>query len=273
LADANTRLFGTEAVPPKPILKVLPKIFAHTDKVVRSEGTLLTQALYQYIGPALDPFLADLKPVQVKELKESFDALEAEGKGRGTLKPERLTRARAREVEQSAAAGEEILEETAETEGISGHLADSAFIDLLRFVAPTPLDPRAFAEEVNVLLKFPTGYQAALASSKWKERKEALDEMLSALQAALRIQPAPEFSELSKTFAVMIQKDANVVCVMAAAGCLEALSKGLGEQFGRFREAVVPPMLERLKERKANVTDAIGTALDAIFNTVSTRAL
>jgi cytoskeleton-associated protein 5 len=93
-------------VPPQPILKILPKIFAHTDKTVRAEGTSLAQALYQYIGPALDPFLGDLKPVQVKELKESFDALEAEGKGRGTLKPERVTRAQAREAEQSAVSGD-----------------------------------------------------------------------------------------------------------------------------------------------------------------------
>ena len=38
--------------------------------------------------------------------------------------------------------------------------------------------------------------------------------------------------------------------------------------FAKFRESSVPPMLERLKERKANVTDAIGAALDAIFVTV-----
>jgi cytoskeleton-associated protein 5 len=138
--------------------------------------------------------------------------------------------------------------------------------------APGELDPRAFAEEVDVLSKFPSGYQAALSSSKWKERKEALDEILGVLRASLRIQPAPEFSDFSKTLAIMIQKDANVMCVIVAANCLEAMSKGLGNSFGRFRETVIPPMLERLKERKANVTDAIGTSLDAIFTTVSTRA-
>jgi cytoskeleton-associated protein 5 len=100
-------------VPPQPILKILPKIFGHTDKTVRAEGTLLCQALYQYIGPALDPFLAELKPVQVKELKESFDALEADGKGKGSLKPERLTRAHAREVEAAGEAGEDAAGEGA----------------------------------------------------------------------------------------------------------------------------------------------------------------
>jgi cytoskeleton-associated protein 5 len=56
---------------------------------------------------------------------------------------------------------------------------------------------------------------------------------------------------------------------MGAAQCLEGLAKGLMGKFARYREIVVPPMLERLKERKATVTDTIGVALDAIFETVS----
>jgi cytoskeleton-associated protein 5 len=49
---------------------------------------------------------------------------------------------------------------------------------------------------------------------------------------------------------------------------MEALAKGMAGSFARFREAVVGHMLERLKERKANVTDAIGAALNAVFQTV-----
>lgn len=98
-------VFGTSSTPPAPVLKTFPKIFAHTDKNVRSEGTQLAHTLYQYIGPGIEPWLADLKPVQVKELKESFGDMEKEGKGKGTLKPERFTRASAREAEANAAAG------------------------------------------------------------------------------------------------------------------------------------------------------------------------
>jgi cytoskeleton-associated protein 5 len=93
------RLFGTSTTPPASILKSLPKIFAHSDKTVRAEGTLLTRALYQNLGPGIEPWLTDLKPVQVKELKEGFEEMEKEGKGKGSLKAERLTRAQAREAE------------------------------------------------------------------------------------------------------------------------------------------------------------------------------
>ena len=100
------RQFGTAVTPPPPVLKALPKIFGHSDKTVRAEGTQLAHVMYQFIGPAIETFLNDLKPVQVKELKEAFEEMEKEGKGRGSLKPERMTRQGAREAEAAAEAGD-----------------------------------------------------------------------------------------------------------------------------------------------------------------------
>src|ERR1700753_263862 len=124
-------------------------------------------------------------------------------------------------------------------------------------------------EEVDIISKLPADLYKNLASSKWKERKETLDDLLTLLKASLRIKDCPEMGELAKALATRINGDANVMCVIVAANCLEALADGLMTAFSRHREAVVPPVLERLKERKANVTDAIGLALDAVFKTVS----
>ncbi|KAG2157068.1 armadillo-type protein [Suillus clintonianus] len=246
------RTFGTQVTPPAPVLKSLPKIFAHADKNVRSEGTQLTHILYQYIGPAIDPWLSELKPVQVKELQEAFEGMEKAEKGKGTLKSERLTRAQQREAEMAgdAADGGE-----AEADGQPEEL------DLP--------DPRTLAEPVNIVPKFPSNMQANLTSSKWKERKEVLDELLTLVNATPRIQDAPELGELAKSLAACISKDANINCVMTAAHVMEGLAKGMMSPFGRLRETVVPLMLERLKERKTNVTDAIGAALDAVFATTT----
>ncbi|KAJ7658715.1 armadillo-type protein [Mycena polygramma] len=241
------RLFGTQTTPPPPILKALPKIFSHSDKTVRAEGTSLTHVLYQYLGPGIEPWLADLKPVQVKGLKEAFDAMEAAGNGKGTLKPERLTRAHARQVE---AAGDDGMEAVAENE------EDAA-----------PLDPLAFVEPVDV--KLPPSLQTLLTSSKWEERKEVLDDLLTLLNSTPRIKDGPEIGELSKSLAIRIQGDANINCVMTAAACMQALAKAMLGSFARYRELVVGPMLERLKERKANVTDSIGDALDAVFSSTT----
>ena len=130
------------------------------------------------------------------------------------------------------------------------------------------LDPRSMAEEVDIISKLPADLYKNLASSKWKERKEALDDLLTLLKASLRIKDGPEIGELAKALATRINGDANVMCVIVAANCLESLADGLMTAFARQRETVVPPVLERLKERKTNVTDAIGLALDAVFKTV-----
>lgn len=246
------RVFGVQVVPPPPILKVLPKIFSHNDKVVRAEGSSLTHVLYQYIGLGIESWLAELKPVQVKELKEAFEGMEKEGKGRGSVKPERLTRAQAREAENAAQE-----DDATETTGNDGPTEEAVF------------DPRAFAEPVDIVPKLSPSLQNDLRSSKWKERKEALDDLSTLLSSTPRIKDAPELAELARSLAARVASDANINCVMVAAKCMESLAQGMLSSFSRFREAVVPPMLERLKERKANVTDTIGAALDAVFSTVS----
>lgn len=126
-----------------------------------------------------------------------------------------------------------------------------------------------FVEEVDIVPKLPSNFQGQLSSSKWKERKEVLDALLALVNATPRIKDAPELGDIAKSLATCVHKDANINCVMVAASCIEGLAKGMMNAFGRFREHVVPPMLERLKERKASVTDHIGSALDAVFVTVS----
>lgn len=136
------------------------------------------------------------------------------------------------------------------------------------WVEPELPDPRTLSEPVDIVPKLASTFKPGLASSKWKERKEVLDDLLILVNATPRIQDASELGEVARSLAVCVQKDANINCVIVAAGCVEGLAKGMMGPFGRFRESVVGPMLERMKERKANVTDAIGAALDAVFATV-----
>lgn len=255
------RNFGLQVISPQPILKALPKIFAHSDKTVRAEGTNLTRLLYQYMGPGIEPWLNDLKPVQIKELKEAFENMENEGRGKGTVKPERMTRVQTREAASQVANSED---EAARMQSIF-ELGVMLFI---LSTAAEEFDPRAFAEEVDIVPKMAKDFYSSLKSSKWKERKEALDDLQTTIKAIPRIKDSPELGELAKSLATCIHKDINVNCVIVAANCLEELAKGLSSAFAKYRESIVPPMLERLKERKANITDAIGNALDAVFETV-----
>ena len=95
-ANARTRVFGTQAVPPKAILKELPTLFGHADPLVRAEvgpclvcahtrprfdtcaagvrrwqATKLTVELHRWIGGAITNFLNGLKPVQVRGQRPS----------------------------------------------------------------------------------------------------------------------------------------------------------------------------------------------------------
>jgi cytoskeleton-associated protein 5 len=234
-------------------------MFAHTDKTVRLEAVHLSQQLYRNIGEAIDPWLSDLKPVQIKELHESFEVMDKEGNGKGSFKPERLTRSQ----QQGQVVGE--VFDTRE-----GILFTCVIVSLVMngIAAVEELDPRNFAEEVDIVGDIPSGFHAALSSSKWKDRKEALDEVAGLLMRAVRIKDSPELSSLCKDLAGRMS-DANINCVIVAANCIEALAKGLSSNFAKYKDTVMRPMLERLKERKQSVSDAIGNALDALFYTVS----
>lgn len=59
------RGFGPKVVNLKQIVKQLPKLLEDRDKTVREETKLLVIEVYRWIGAALQPQLANLKPVQV----------------------------------------------------------------------------------------------------------------------------------------------------------------------------------------------------------------
>ena len=231
--------FGCKTVEPKPVLKLLPKVYGHADKNVRAEAQSLTVELYRWLKDAMKPlFWNELKPVQQQDLEKLFEKVKEEP----PPKQERLLRS-----QQAAAApvGGEI--DTAGDEG-----GDE----------PGEIDLEPEYEAVDVMPKIPKDLQERLGSSKWKDRKEALDDLFKAISHPL-IREGP-FDDILRSLAKAM-KDANIMVVITAANCVEAFAKGLRKAFGKYRSVVVSPMLDRLKEKKQSVTDAIGAALDAVF--------
>jgi cytoskeleton-associated protein 5 len=224
---------------------------------VRAEGSALTTVLYTYLGPALLPALADLKPVQMADLQKGFDALDAEGKGAGMGKPTRWTRKAQREREEASAAADDAAAPPEEEEAI---------------------DPMSLLDPVDVSKLFPADLMERLGSTKWQDRLACLDETNKVLAEPRYARIADSnvdaaYGSLVQTLGTKIQKDTNVNVVMEAAKVIEGLARGLGKAFGRFRGVVMTPCLERSKERKATVVEALGKALDAVFLTVSSCKL
>jgi cytoskeleton-associated protein 5 len=261
-------LFGPKTISIKPVLAILPKIFAHSDSNVRAEGTLLAVALHCYLGPALTQSLSELKPLQVKELGDKFTEADGKGEGFGGVKQSRFTKSqqKAREVKQAAGPVEGVVEE-----GASDYALFDTTIWADQLESPeeeveevVAVDPFEFVEPAAILDVLPADFYTHLASTKWKDRKDlALDPLLTLLKASPRIKNV-NFDELARGLAGRMT-DANVVCVAVAANCIEALALGLRTDFGKYRSIVVPPLLERTKEKKTSVLDALSGALDATF--------
>ncbi|ETS80847.1 hypothetical protein PFICI_08376 [Pestalotiopsis fici W106-1] len=236
--------YGCKTADPKPVLKILPKVFGHADKNVRAEATNLAVEFYRWLRDAMKPmFWGDLKPTQQSDLEAQFEKVKAEG----APKQERLLRSQQEAAARAPAAGAGGEEEY--DEGDAGE-------------DPGEVDAFDLAEPQEVLSKVPASFHENLASSKWKERKEAL-EALYALLNVPRIKDG-DFGEINRGLAKCM-KDANIAVVTQAAQCIEVLAQGLRKSYGKYRSVVMAPIMERLKEKKASVADALGAALDQVF--------
>ena len=237
--------YGCKTADPKPVLKILPKVFGHADKNVRAEATNLAVEFYRWLREAMKPmFWGDLKPTQQSDLEAQFEKVKAEG----PAKQERLLRSQQAAMERAPAAGggDEYAEDGGEDE------------------EPVEIDAFDLAEPQDVLSKVPKDFYDNLGSSKWKDRKEAL-EALYAIVNVPRIKDG-DFNEINRSLAKCM-KDANIAVVTQAAQCIELLAKGLRKAYAKHRSTVMQPIMERLKEKKQTVADALGAALDAVFLT------
>ena len=253
--NAITALFhnyGCKTLDPKPVLKALPKAFGHADKNVRAEATSLTVELYRWLKDAIKAiFWNDLKPVQQQDLEKLFEKVKEEP----APKQERFTRAQQAAMATAADAGKS-----------AGHAGGDAEDGGADAEEPAEIDAFDLAEPIDVLSKVPKDFQENMASTKWKERKDALDALLEILNTP-RIKEGP-FDDIIRTLAKCM-KDANIAVVISAANCVEKLANGLRRSFARYRSIIMSPIMERLKEKKQSVADALGAALDAIFASTS----
>ncbi|CAO3574849.1 unnamed protein product [Mortierella alpina] len=240
---AIIRTFGVKNLNVKPLLKKLPPLFGHSDKNVRAEASALTVELYRWLGKAIMPSLEELKPVQLKELTEAFEKLPDE-------KPTQLKYLRSQQAEMAAAAaagGEDGAEDEDEDE-------EMAIVDELDLFDP-----------VDVNAKMESNFYELLASKKWQERKEALDGLLVHCKAQKILDS--HYSELVGALGKRMA-DTNINIVIVAANCLEGLARGLRDSFNKYKPSVAGLVMDRLKERKVTVVEALSGALNAMYSTI-----
>ncbi|CAB3992122.1 cytoskeleton-associated 5-like, partial [Paramuricea clavata] len=131
--------FGGKIFALKPVVKVLPKLFDHSDKNVREETKLLAIEIYKWIKDAVKAQLTNIKPVQMKELEEEWGKLDP-----SPPKPTRLTRtqqekqAQAPQVDEAAGGSDAGIAEE-----------ESQVVDV---------DPYDLLDPVDILSKLPKDF-------------------------------------------------------------------------------------------------------------------
>jgi cytoskeleton-associated protein 5 len=134
-----------------------------------------------------------------------------------------------------------------------------------------PPDANAFLDPVDIVKLFPGSFLDVIGSPKWKDKNDLLEECLRILESPVnaKLIDNPDLRAYADALGKRMT-DTNVNVVANAAKVIQGLATGMTDQgFGKYRGLVMLPMLERLKEKKKNVTEAIGNALDAVFKSVS----
>lgn len=247
LIRQSLQLFGSKVISLKPIVKVFSKLLEDRDKNVREEGKQLVVECYRWVKDALKPQLQNLKPVQLTELEAEFEK----------VKDERPTPQRYLRSEQQRAIAEPIGDDTADGNVVSQP-----------GVVNEEVDPYDLLDPVDILSKLPKDFEELCKAKKWQERKEALDKLDALITENPKI-AAGDFSTVVSILRDMIKKDANIVVVALATKCLAGLAKGLRKGFKPYANPMVPVILEKFKEKKPNVVQALREAIDAVAVVVS----
>ncbi|XP_061773352.1 cytoskeleton-associated protein 5 isoform X2 [Nerophis ophidion] len=242
--------FGSKIVTLKPVVKVLPKQFESREKAVRDEAKLLAVEIYRWIRDALKPSLQHINSVLLKELDEEWVKIPSTPpKQSRFLRSQQDLKAK---FQQKQAQGEQSDEEE-EDDTVAA------------------VDAYELLEAVDILSKLPKDFYDKIESKKWKERKEVL-ETVEALTKNPKLEGG-DYGDLVQALKKVVGKDTNVMLVSMAAKCLAALATGLRKKFGTYAGQVVPTILDKFKEKKPQVVQALQEAIDAIFLTTTLQNL
>lgn len=133
------------------------------------------------------------------------------------------------------------------------------------------VDPMDLIDPVDILSKLPKDFYDKLEAKKWQERKESLEALQTLLQNPKL--ESGDYGDVVKALKKILTKDSNVVLVAMAGKCMASIAKGLGKKFSPYAMACVSGILEKFKEKKANVVTALREAIDAIYPSTSLDAM
>ncbi|ESO04897.1 hypothetical protein HELRODRAFT_78594 [Helobdella robusta] len=244
------RDFGTKIIQVKPILKQLQVLLEDRDKVVRDETKQLVVEIYKWIGAALKPQLTNLKPVQITELDAEFEKVPPS-------KPQQLRFLRSQQDLKA-----KMLERAAAGNVDGG--GDGAIV-------AEEVDAYDLMDPVNVLAKLPKDFYEKVEEKKWQDRKEALDDIQKLVDVP-KLENG-DYGDLVRALKKVVSKDTNVILVAIAAKCITLIALGLRKKFSAHAVGCIETAIEKFKEKKANVVQALKETVDACFRATTLEAI
>ena len=130
--------------------------------------------------------------------------------------------------------------------------------------ATTPLPERIRAS----FRKLKTPFGERLKSTKWKERRDALDRVAQIVAATPGSPPTlaeGDYDQLVRALVAVVVKDGNVAVTCSATQLLTAVAAGMAgkKSFTHAAKLIVLGVLKRMKDRKTSLRNALGELLDA----------
>ncbi|TVU36608.1 hypothetical protein EJB05_18547 [Eragrostis curvula] len=235
--------FGGKVVPPKKILKMLPELFDHPDQNVRASSKGLTLELCRWIGkePVKSILFEKMRDTMKKELEAELANVS------GIAKPTRKIRS-----EQEKELEEEVVPETT-----GASTSEEAAQE-----APVEIDEYDLVDPVDILTPLEkSGFWDGVKATKWSERRDAVAE-LTKLASTKKIAPG-DFHEVSRTLKKLIT-DVNLAVSVEATQAIGNLARGLRTHFSGNARMLLPVLLEKLKEKKPTMTEALSQTLQAM---------
>ncbi|KAG5681403.1 hypothetical protein PVAND_010841 [Polypedilum vanderplanki] len=248
------REFGAKVINVKPLVKKIPTILSDRDKTVREESKQLTIEIFRWIGPVFKTQIQSIPQVVLNELEAEFEK----------VKNDRAVPTRYLRSQQDRQISEAV---TGAVDG-GGEDVDGENDDV---AGGEEIDPMDLIDPVEILSKLPKDFYEKLEAKKWTERKEAL-EALEPLVSNPKIENG-DFGDLVRALKKVITKDTNVVLVALGGKCLALLAKGLSKKFQPYAVVCTSGILEKFKEKKANVVTALREAIDAIYPSTNLEAI
>ncbi|WZZ39863.1 hypothetical protein YC2023_036122 [Brassica napus] len=223
--------FGSKIIPPKRILKMLPELFDHQDQNVRASAKGVTLELCRWIGK--DP---------KKELEAELANVSVGAKPARKIRSEQ-------DKEPEAEASSDVVGDRPSEEPVAD--------------APQEIDEYDLMDPVDILTPLEkSGFWDGVKATKWSERKEAVAE-LTKLASTKKIAPG-DFSEICRTLKKLIT-DVNLAVAVEAIQAIGNLARGLRTHFSASSRFMLPVLLEKLKEKKPTVAEALTQTLQAMY--------